>query len=140
MTESREKEIRALLGDVNATISLVAYKAMTDLLEALDEARAERDKYKRTAEVNATCLAGAMRGMGLYSPPPAPLRWTSEPPTSPGWYWIRWGAAANHTEVVLVTDSDALRVHYGSRVADMRDVEWAGPIPAPASPAAQEKP
>ena len=88
MTPERLAEIRATERRCRHTNPLSGCSgcAVRDLLEALDEARAERDKYKRTAEVNATCLAGAMRGMDLYSPPPAPLRWSKEPPTSPALY------------------------------------------------------
>lgn len=70
------------------------------------------------------------------------MKWTSEPPTEPGWYWNSWGIPTPDPDMLLVerradgrlhasdiwdTSSDGLEwgllVSFGSY--------WAGPIPHP---------
>lgn len=70
-----------------------------------------------------------------------PLTYTTEPPTEPGWYWMRlpWSTDSDSDECVQVYhDRDGvLRAHYGSAPVNPRPALfpagtlWAGPIPRP---------
>ena len=70
------------------------------------------------------------------------LHWTTDLPTEPGWYWLRYRSA---TEGARVTDVELIDIRHGEpffvsyagslrRVYFHRNcepVEWAGPIPEP---------
>ena len=70
---------------------------------------------------------------------PRLLRWTTEPPTEPGWYFSRVNSIVN---VVLLGGSpEGLCVLDGEKLCPIngfshsnRRVEWAGPIPEPTEP------
>lgn len=72
--------------------------------------------------------------------------WTTETPTTPGWYWLRLpranngnGEATHGVIIVEVFDpgyaDGSLFYLWGDEREDMRslkDAEWAGPLPLPA--------
>lgn len=62
---------------------------------------------------------------------PRRLRWTTEPPKKPGWYWWRWCKGAELNPLYV---RDGLIVEYPrqslTHVAGIGG-EWAGPIPEP---------
>ena len=66
------------------------------------------------------------------------MHWTKEPPTQPGWYWLRTVKAGHElTEIVRISnDANILKSQwagiFGSWPVGM-EVEnlWAGPIPMP---------
>ncbi len=70
------------------------------------------------------------------------LRWRRDPPTEPGWYWVRHlvgGTAAN--VVVHVTKERpqgavawALIAWSGREKIGFTPVSWAGPLPLPLEP------
>lgn len=75
-----------------------------------------------------------------YRCAPAPLTWTREAPTKPGWYWMRQHNAVTgpYVSVVLVYLAGGFLYtepydDYSPppRVSDWRPCEWAGPIPEP---------
>ncbi len=59
------------------------------------------------------------------------MRWTTEFPSTPGWYWLR--RPDFEDEIVKVEDAgDELLVWSGDFCYEnLEDAEWAGPIPAP---------
>lgn len=73
--------------------------------------------------------------------PPAPLRWTSEPPTEPGWYWWRWKSFDGWMKefgciLKVCEDTDGVLTWCppeGMWVAVGKECfgEFAGPIPQP---------
>ncbi len=72
------------------------------------------------------------------------LRWTTDIPTEPGWYWMR--SSKLRPEVCHVYESQfgrglsVARVYHdeietlSEFVLCRRNVEWAGPIPMPEEP------
>lgn len=70
-----------------------------------------------------------------------PLTYTTEPPTQPGWYWMRlpWNAGSRRLLRVQVCHdrSGALQVYYSGAMLDLRPdtfpagTQWSGPIPQP---------
>ena len=63
------------------------------------------------------------------------MKWTTETPTEPGWYWVRSPRSPMGIVLVvpfgsgLAVDSPMFVPEY---VCDCDDgTEWAGPIPAP---------
>ena len=69
------------------------------------------------------------------------LRWTTEPPTEAGWYWVRWVSPrggkdeAPDVVLVLVTQKDG-PLHYEEAEGSWLPIvdvwtEWSGPIPEP---------
>ena len=143
MNEAREKEIRACINDPDnyTGLSLIAAR---DLLEALDEARAELAKERAYSDIRAGVAHDEGWKMGRDAH--AQLTWSSEPPRSPGAYWRRTSTVLGGLVEPLIT------VRMVSVVSSGRDLfvdvgggelpisaysgaEWAGPIPAPASPA-----
>ncbi len=79
---------------------------------------------------------------------PPPLRWTTEPPTEPGWYWWREPCSVTWNVCEIYHGSISSRplfVRNGGRVDNLptfvmiygaggpggRRLEWAGPIPEP---------
>lgn len=75
------------------------------------------------------------------------LKWTSEPPTEPGFYFVKWPRAS--MRVVEITNklcdngshmelfANGYGVHCSVSYFDRR-TQWAGPIPEPVEP--EEKP
>lgn len=74
-----------------------------------------------------------------------PLVWSKEPPTEPGWYWVRLylpGLGVWHRWVTRVNqdgDTFYLQSDEGDRseiptAHGINKVEFAGPIPQPAEP------
>lgn len=75
------------------------------------------------------------------------MNWTTQPPTSPGWYWLRGPQANNgngeatHGEIIVDVHisgrerSDKLGFRYQDsgwfEVDEMQDAQWAGPLPLP---------
>lgn len=72
------------------------------------------------------------------------MRWTTDLPTEPGYYWQRgYGGAPGHLRVVEVATSEvhgdgSLHVYVGGwepglpvYAPDFDRCEWAGPIPTP---------
>lgn len=59
------------------------------------------------------------------------LRWTTENPTKPGWYWIRYGYDKPNPLVVHVTESNGIWYRDSWVLDQSETVEWAGPIPEP---------
>jgi len=68
------------------------------------------------------------------------LTWTDEPPTEPGWYWLRTNPDVGISpRVVKVIERDAsLRVNdtlddagIDHELGDYDNYQWAGPIPQP---------
>ena len=54
------------------------------------------------------------------------MKWSKQPPTEPGWYWIKWKNGGRHV----------IRVFHGrfagSGTKELRMIEkFAGPIPEP---------
>lgn len=66
---------------------------------------------------------------------PRSLRWTSEPPTVPGWYWQRGGESEEPRVVPVVwcrADSGEMELRICCRpYTPLSRYEWAGPIPEP---------
>ena len=65
------------------------------------------------------------------------MKWTSEPPTEPGWYFMRQGGQVTVCRVVLYCDG--LVAMFGAMrqsVDFMKKIgaQWAGPIPEPVEP------
>lgn len=54
---------------------------------------------------------------------PRALRWTKEPPTKPGFYWVRF----DKEEVRMLE----FRRHELKTIQKITEWEWAGPIPEP---------
>lgn len=54
---------------------------------------------------------------------PRTLRWTKEPPTEPGWYWLR---QANTKDLVQIVRACGEELPY-----NWENAEWAGPIQEP---------
>lgn len=69
----------------------------------------------------------------------SPLRWTSDKPTAPGWYWYRGAHTSNRAEVVSVGEMLQGRpLHAWFNETDMEnysveelDGQFAGPIQEP---------
>jgi len=67
------------------------------------------------------------------------LRWTSEPPTEPGWYWLEYHLYSSLVEVIIRPGHNYLIWDYvkpfsprnSISVAEMGKAKWAGPIPRP---------
>lgn len=67
------------------------------------------------------------------------MKWTSEPPTEPGWYWTRrTGRGGMGTECIVETTGPHCRVwphtkdRWGTPAGALEESrEWAGPIPEP---------
>lgn len=64
------------------------------------------------------------------------MKWTTKPPTQPGWYFWRWRKST--MRVFHVAPRKNGRLGYGvckgsasCLVHDDDDEEWAGPIPEP---------
>ena len=65
------------------------------------------------------------------------LKWTSEPPTQEGWYFMRQGGQMTVCRVVLYCDS--LVAFFGPVKQSVEfmaktGTQWAGPIPEPVEP------
>ena len=65
------------------------------------------------------------------------LKWTSEPPTQEGWYFMRQGGQMTVCRIVLYCDG--LVAMFGAMrqsVEFMKKIgtQWAGPIPEPVDP------
>jgi hypothetical protein len=65
------------------------------------------------------------------------LRWSREPPTEPGWYWVKDHVGTGIVEVVIRPGHRYLAIYEDSYpkgnfipVAGIL-AEWAGPIPEP---------
>ncbi len=54
---------------------------------------------------------------------PSPMRWTKEPPTEPGWYWLRQASTKGLVQIV--------RACVEELPYNWEDAEWAGPIQEP---------
>lgn len=54
---------------------------------------------------------------------PRPLRWMKEPPTEPGWYWLRQASTKGLVQIVRACGEE---LPY-----NWEDAEWAGPIQEP---------
>ena len=73
---------------------------------------------------------------------PRHLRWTSETPTEPGWYWYRRTDGGGRSVVMLYNaylDGRMCVYRYPEKPVPAKnfcngDVEWAGPIPEPQEP------
>lgn len=60
------------------------------------------------------------------------LRWSSSPPTQPGWYWYRGEAHEADPLIVLVDETGAFQWPDGGyQEAGLARGEWAGPIEPP---------
>ncbi|MFH1635785.1 MAG: hypothetical protein ABIG63_17475 [Chloroflexota bacterium] len=60
-----------------------------------------------------------------------PLKWTTEPPTEEGWYWM---SMAGVEPIVICCVSRVGKIFYmnGNRVLDVDESDrWAGPIRLP---------
>jgi len=75
---------------------------------------------------------------GMSDPYPvralAPLRWTKELPTQPGWYWDRWPLMPEQVSISRITrtpGSRSLHLVENGPLELYRGREWAGPIPMP---------
>ena len=60
------------------------------------------------------------------------MKWTSELPTEPGWYWVR-NSTTKHKNIVLVFDGLVAGNYTCLKVEEAHEIygEWAGPIPEP---------
>lgn len=61
----------------------------------------------------------------LWNLLPRAPRWTSEPPTAPGWYWMKTSEDSGH----------AMMIEYATSRPNPPEYRFAGPIPQPPSPA-----
>jgi hypothetical protein len=62
--------------------------------------------------------------------------WTTEPPTEPGWYWVKH---KRHTDVFMVSvahDDDKVLTVYSDGYPVPADnlTHWLGPLPPPEPP------
>ena len=80
--------------------------------------------------LSATAAAEAWNSL------PRPLRWTTEPPTKPDFYWHRDGGILSIAYVY--EGAGTLFCHFAGEEAptllDLVTGEWAGPIPEPQEP------
>lgn len=82
-----------------------------------------------TNQSETTKIDAAQKCCGRVDP--LVMRWTSEKPDHPGWYWMRQphGHLPDEEEIVKVR-------YYGGKMCIMNwevpnNAEWAGPIPKP---------
>lgn len=66
--------------------------------------------------------------------------WTTTPPTSPGWWWVRHSILDDRPRLVRVTRLAgvlSVRLRFGTFPVEMvvGPYRWAGPIPEPDEPA-----
>lgn len=74
------------------------------------------------------------------------MKWTTDKPTQPGWYWIKDGSAARIVELEIGT-FDGVYVAWVWQVGSRAQIplerfncgEWAGPIPEPEEAADDEE-
>jgi hypothetical protein len=59
------------------------------------------------------------------------MRWTTEKPTVPGWYWWRKTATARARIVDVLSDREGLYAEGWKMMAMTWNGEWAGPILPP---------
>jgi hypothetical protein len=60
------------------------------------------------------------------------MRWTTEPPTVPGWYWMRTPQGQIGCHLVLtIGNRMAIVDSWGLVCAAGLECEWSGPIPEP---------
>lgn len=64
------------------------------------------------------------------------LVWTENPPTVPGWYWIRAKKGGKYVVFEVVSEGDQLDVDMAGASFSIEAliVEWSGPIPIPEEP------
>lgn len=64
------------------------------------------------------------------------LVWTENPPTVPGWYWIRAKKGGKNVVFEVVSEGDQLDVDMAGASFSIEAlmVEWSGPIPIPEEP------
>lgn len=64
------------------------------------------------------------------------MKWTKEPPTKPGWYWVRIDGEIETVRVGQNPDRSFFVYINGSEyVRSLQDFDsWAGPVEAPRSP------
>lgn len=77
--------------------------------------------------------------VAIFEEGPPPLRWTSDPPNEPGWYWIQT-SLTSFPEMIEVVSSGYgwVGLHLATGVArfsecarEYQTAKWAGPIPLP---------
>lgn len=118
-------------------------EACGDVLEP-ERPRCERHVHTEPDEIHCLSAGCAREGCPLASKPVAklelwspPLRWMSEQPSSPGWYWRLFAGTA---QCVLVTLSQGCLVvndaHGFWSISSKPDerVMWAGPLVPPETP------
>lgn len=62
---------------------------------------------------------------------PRPLRWTKEPPTEPGVYWLRKDSSVDVVKVYRENGELFVLYHGNDEDWDLPEGEWAGPIQEP---------
>jgi len=67
------------------------------------------------------------------------MRWTSDKPTEPGWYWKRQ-IRYKFPRIVMIevkrfkTSPKSLYIYAAKEISRVVGAEWAGPIPKPEEP------
>lgn len=72
------------------------------------------------------CCKIVVDDVAVWNSLPRALRWTHEPPTVAGWYWVRRVGDNDYPIVKHVTQRDA-----DEGFAVLSNREWAGPIQEP---------
>ncbi len=112
----------------------LAFKLWRERRRPSEEWRKDQEMYELlefTEDAHAGCKKEIER---LHSA----LKWTTAPPTKPGWYWVRWGERfekAGSVECFWIwQERGAWRYGEGAEIAFMAEPHfdlWAGPIEAP---------
>ncbi|MDE2097207.1 MAG: hypothetical protein KGL39_08165 [Patescibacteria group bacterium] len=64
----------------------------------------------------------------------APLRWSSEPPKVPGWYWYNSDGFGIGMVLVVIAESVPRARWTSVECVNFTNGQWAGPIPEPEEP------
>ena len=65
------------------------------------------------------------------------MRWTTERPTEPGWYWVRWTVNTRSWRRPVIAKVDVVGKHPSYEIDGMHESkfyptqEWSGPLPPP---------
>lgn len=102
------------------------YCGGVDLKDPTDEWLSDADSHWVNCYDCGCCGPSAERSEDAnskWNALPRALRWMKEPPTTPGWYWVRF----DKEEVRMLE----IRRSWLKTLQKITEWEWAGPIPEP---------